>query len=63
MNDYSYIKEFWTVDTKRGPRAYFWSYRAARTIPFPFAVAELLESTGQAQRVEKPEWVGKPRGW
>jgi hypothetical protein len=58
-NDYSYVTEFWTVTTKRGPRAYFWSHLATRAIPVPYAVAELREATGQAVRVDKPEWVGR----
>lgn len=60
---YDYINEFWTVSTKRGPRAYYWSNLAFRAIPFPYAVAELLEATEQATRIEKPEWVGRSRGY
>jgi hypothetical protein len=57
---YSYIKEFWVVNTKRGPRAYYYGhYPMMRSFPFPYAVAELLEATGQATRCEKPEWVGR----
>lgn len=58
-NDYSYVTEFWVVDTRRGPRAYFWSNLACRALPVPFAVAELREATGHARRTPKPEWVGR----
>lgn len=61
-NDYSYVKEFWTVNTTRGPRAYFFSNLAGRALPVPHAVAEMLEATGQAIRTEKPAFVGRPRG-
>jgi hypothetical protein len=56
---YSHVTEFWTVETKRGPRAYYWGHRAFRALPIPHAVAELLEATGQAIRTTKPEWVGR----
>lgn len=59
VTSHSYVKEFWTVSTKRGPRAYYWSNRAARALPLPYAVAEVLEATGQAVRTTKPEWVGR----
>lgn len=62
-SSYSHVSEFWVVSTKRGPRAYYWSMLAGRALPLPYATAELLEATGQAQRTEKPEWVGRPRGW
>ena len=58
---YSYVREFWTVSTKRGPRAYFYSTLAGRALPLPIAEAELLEATGQAVRTERPEWVGGRR--
>lgn len=60
---YSHIKEFWTVTTKRGPRAYYYSTLAGRALPVPYAIAELLEATGQATRTEKPIFVGRSRGW
>jgi hypothetical protein len=63
MNSYGHITEFWTVSTKRGPRAYYFDTRQFRSFPFPHAEAELLEATGQAQRIDKPEWIGRPRGW
>lgn len=63
MTTTSHIKEFWTVPTKRGARAYHWSRLAHRALPLPIAVAEMLEATGQAQRVGKPEWVGRGRGY
>jgi hypothetical protein len=56
-NTYSYVKEFWTISTKRGPRAYYFSNRQFRAFPLPIAEAELLEATGQAVRVDKPEWL------
>lgn len=63
MNRNGHVTEFWTITTKRGPRAYYWSNLAFRALPLPIAEAELLEATGQAVRVEKPEFVGRSRGW
>jgi hypothetical protein len=61
---YNRVTEFWVVNTKRGPRAYYFGgYPMNRTFPMPYAAAELLEATGQAVRIEKPEFVGRPRGW
>lgn len=51
-------REFWTVSTKRGTRAYYYSTLAHRALPMKLAEAELLEATGQARRVDKPSWVG-----
>lgn len=61
---YSDVTEFWVVQTKRGPRAYYYGYYPMmRSFPMPYAVAELLEATGQATRVDKPAFVGGRRGW
>jgi hypothetical protein len=56
---YSGIKEFWTISTKRGPRAYYYgAYPLMRSMPLPYKEALLLEATGQAVRTTKPEWLG-----
>ena len=59
MTTHPHTTEFWVTHTKRGPRAYYYSHRAGRTIPMRYADAELLEATGQATRIAKPEWVGR----
>lgn len=58
---YSHVREFWTVPTKRGARAYYYSFLARRALPLPIAEAEMLEATGQAVRTERPEWLGGRR--
>lgn len=57
----SYVREFWTVQTKRGERAYYYSTLAGRALPLPIAEAEMLEATGQAVRTERPEFLGRRR--
>ncbi|WP_131809682.1 hypothetical protein [Mycolicibacter sinensis] len=53
-----YVREFWTVNTKRGARAYYYSTLARRALPLSIADAELLEATGKARRIERPTGAG-----